>query len=107
MFPDGMLPEQKIIDEWLKIVDGFFAETEHTDVKLDGKGKTNSSMGTSGRSKMGGDKSKKPPRIAVHCVAGLGRAPLLVAIALCHKGCEAMNAIELIRDNRPGSLNMI
>ena len=48
-----------------------------------------------------------PPRIGVHCVAGLGRAPLLVALALVHKGCSRINAIELIRKNRPGSLNMI
>ena len=53
------------------------------------------------------DKNVKPARIGVHCVAGLGRAPLLVALALVHKGCERMNAIELIRKLRPGSLNMI
>ena len=52
-----------------------------------------------------GDES--PPRIGVHCVAGLGRAPLLVALALVHKGCPRMNAIDLIRSKRPGALNMI
>ena len=40
-------------------------------------------------------------------MAGLGRAPLLVALALVHKGCPRINAIELIRKNRPGALNMI
>ena len=44
--------------------------------------------------------------MAVHCVAGLGRAPFLVAIALIHKGCERINAIELIRKHRPGALNI-
>lgn len=47
------------------------------------------------------------PRIGVHCVAGLGRAPLLVALALVHRGCERINAIELIREKRPGAINMI
>ena len=51
--------------------------------------------------------TKSPRRIAVHCVAGLGRAPLLVALALIHKGCEAINAIELIKRNRTGCLNMV
>ena len=40
-------------------------------------------------------------------MAGLGRAPLLVALALVHKGCQAINAIELIRQKRSGALNMI
>ena len=48
-----------------------------------------------------------PPRIGVHCVAGLGRAPLMVALALVHMGCTRINAIDLIRKNRPGALNMI
>ena len=43
----------------------------------------------------------------MHCVAGLGRAPLLVAIALVHKGCQPVNAINLIRSKRKGALNMI
>ena len=45
--------------------------------------------------------------MGVHCVAGLGRAPLLVAIALVHLGCSKINAVELIRNKRPGSLNMV
>ena len=46
-------------------------------------------------------------RIGVHCVAGLGRAPLLVAIALVNKGCPPVMAIDLIRKNRKGALNVI
>ena len=45
-------------------------------------------------------------RIAVHCVAGLGRAPFLVAIGLVNNGCSSINAIELIRKNRSGALNI-
>jgi protein tyrosine phosphatase type IVA len=46
-------------------------------------------------------------RIGVHCVAGLGRAPLLVALALVNKGCPPINTIDLIRKNRKGALNVI
>ena len=51
--------------------------------------------------------SSKAPRIGVHCVAGLGRAPLLVALALVNRGCAPFEAIELIRKNRKGALNVI
>ena len=39
-------------------------------------------------------------------MAGLGRAPLLVAIALVKKGCDPENAIDLIRQNRKGAFNL-
>ena len=45
-------------------------------------------------------------RIGVHCVAGLGRAPLLVALALVNKGCPPTNTIALVRKNRKGALNL-
>ena len=38
-------------------------------------------------------------------MAGLGRAPFLVAIALVNNGCSPINAINLIRKNRPGVFN--
>ena len=43
----------------------------------------------------------------MHCVAGLGRAPFLVALAIVYKGCKPQNAIKLIRNNRKGALNPI
>lgn len=48
-----------------------------------------------------------PGSVAVHCVAGLGRAPVLVAVALVEKGMDALDAIMFIRERRKGELGSL
>ncbi|THD21194.1 Tyrosine phosphatase type IVA [Fasciola hepatica] len=43
--------------------------------------------------------------VAVHCRAGLGRAPALVTVALIELGLPYDEAIEMIRSRRTGALN--
>jgi len=50
-------------------------------------------------------KSNKNNAVAVHCVAGLGRAPVLVAVAMVESGMEPYQAINFIRKRRRGAIN--
>jgi len=80
-FPDGDPPPKQTLEPWLDLVDATFAHN------------------TPGRPK------DELVTIAVHCVAGLGRAPALVACALVEHGMEPMDAIAFIRKKRRGAIN--
>ncbi|KAI9022973.1 protein-tyrosine phosphatase-like protein [Phycomyces nitens] len=43
--------------------------------------------------------------VGVHCVAGIGRAPVLVTIALVESGMDGLDAISHVRRHRRGALN--
>ncbi len=77
-YSDGHSPPDEILDRWLDLVnDRFFS----------------SSSGSNST-------------IAVHCVAGLGRAPVLVAIALIEfAGMDPVQAVIMIRKQRRGAIN--
>lgn len=43
--------------------------------------------------------------ILVHCIAGLGRSPLMITISLINEKMNPFDAVKLIRKQRPGSIN--
>jgi protein tyrosine phosphatase type IVA len=75
-FPDGDPPPDAVVTRWLTLCRATFAK---------------------------GNPDKAT--IAVHCVAGLGRAPVLVAIALIEEGLEPLDAVAAIRAKRRGAIN--
>jgi len=74
-FSDGEPPPDAVVAQWLLLLNSVF------------RSKNQSST------------------IGVHCVAGLGRAPILVAIALVEAGKDGGEAIDIIRKARKGALN--
>jgi protein tyrosine phosphatase type 4A len=78
-FPDGQPPGDSVVETWLTEVRTALPKAAPA----------------------GG----KQPAVAVHCVAGLGRAPVLVAIALIEEGLTPLEAVELIRQKRRGAIN--
>ena len=63
-YDDGGAPPPEIINKWLDVVQTTFHNAPDSS----------------------GPNGSEGPTIAVHCVAGLGRAPVLVAIALIEYG---------------------
>eukprot|EP01038_Epipyxis_sp_PR26KG_P005706 gene5706-7875_t len=79
-YDDGTSPPAQIIAGWLELISNTFDRVK---------------------------KGDPIPCIAVHCIAGLGRAPVLVAIALIEYGCDAMFAVTMIRERRRGAINKV
>ncbi|RNF03461.1 protein tyrosine phosphatase-like protein [Trypanosoma rangeli] len=80
-FDDGAPPPKSVLDKWFGLLD------KEKQLLLSGV-------------------STQPAAIAIHCVAGLGRAPILVALALVEcGGMEPLDAVELVRGKRRGAIN--
>jgi len=80
-YKDGTSPSKELIMSWLQLVEKTFY--------------------SSGRS--GSDPNSC---IAVHCVAGLGRAPVMVAIALIEfADMDPVEAVSFLRERRRGAIN--
>eukprot|EP00581_Thalassiosira_minuscula_P014793 CAMPEP_0183721750 /NCGR_PEP_ID=MMETSP0737-20130205/13920_1 /TAXON_ID=385413 /ORGANISM="Thalassiosira miniscula, Strain CCMP1093" /LENGTH=237 /DNA_ID=CAMNT_0025951799 /DNA_START=333 /DNA_END=1046 /DNA_ORIENTATION=+ len=89
-YPDGHSPPDEILQQWLNLVEERF---------LNNNNNTSTSNNTNNN-----NNDKKT--IAVHCVAGLGRAPVLVAIALMEfERMDAVEAVMMIRNQRRGAIN--
>lgn len=88
-FPDGNVPDRESTKKWLQVVAEVYGTPSKQKKQFKGK--------------------KTPddaPAIAVHCVAGLGRSPLLVAIALLEYGYgKPLEVISYIRSKRKNAIN--
>jgi protein tyrosine phosphatase type 4A len=80
-FDDGDSPPQDIIERWNALVHEIFDKNPRA-------------------------AAEEKPCIAIHCVAGLGRAPLMVAIALVEHGLDSISAVTFIRERRYASCNI-
>jgi protein tyrosine phosphatase type IVA len=125
-YKDGTSPPKELIQAWLELVDRtFYGPTTNaarpavsnsvaptTTLSVTDIATENATLSTTGAapsaSAVGnGNKAKSASTaIAVHCVAGLGRAPVMVAIALIEfAGMDPVEAVSLIRANRRGAIN--
>jgi protein tyrosine phosphatase type 4A len=113
-YDDGTSPPKEIISQWLELVRSrfysktgksiliFWQQDRRTAFNiLQSKCFLFSYVNTSYFVESTAEKT-----IAVHCVAGLGRAPVLVAIALIeYAHFDPVDAVSFIRKIRRGSIN--
>ncbi|KAG0349570.1 Protein tyrosine phosphatase type IVA 1 [Gamsiella multidivaricata] len=93
-FRDGAVPPATIIKNWLQLVDSRIVKR----LRQQRSGSPSASASEE-------EDETQVPTIAVHCVAGLGRAPILVAIAMVELGMANLDTIEFIRRRRRGCFN--
>lgn len=102
-FSDGEAPTEEVLSAWLALLNHVFELKRHapsvsrsslmSDISSDSDGST-SAIPT-------------PPveTVAIHCAAGLGRAPVLAAVALVELGVDPFDAVGWIRALRRGAIN--
>ncbi|KAI9023158.1 protein-tyrosine phosphatase-like protein, partial [Hyaloraphidium curvatum] len=75
-FEDGGVPSDQVVADWHALVDRISA-------------------------------MPNPPQhgVATHCVSGIGRAPLFVAMSLIDAGLDPLDAIDVVRKRRRGAFN--
>jgi len=96
-YDDGQSPPKDVLDKWLKLVGDKLKRIQPPSTTDFAPSSHNGSLAAV---------SNCVTCIAVHCVAGLGRAPVLVAIALIEfAGMDYSQAVTLIRKHRRGAIN--
>lgn len=90
-FADGDAPPQEVVDRWLALLDDVFGLAAYSAAVRSGAPLPDAPAPTE--------------TVAVHCLAGLGRAPVLVAVALVETGMDPFEAVGWIRALRRGAIN--
>lgn len=104
-FSDGDPPPADLVSKWLDFIEEELGAPERSAVPGNMKKKSNGKGGDKRKGKYQQPEDENQKAIAVHCVAGLGRAPVLVCIALVESGMDPYDAISYIRKRRRGAIN--
>ncbi|KAJ3080435.1 Protein tyrosine phosphatase type IVA 1, partial [Rhizoclosmatium hyalinum] len=85
-FTDGSAPVDSIVSEYRLLIDSILSNSKPVNPSTT---------------------SPSKPTIAVHCVSGIGRAPLFALIPLVDSGMDRAEAVEYIRQRRRGAFNKV
>ncbi|KAJ3064558.1 Protein tyrosine phosphatase type IVA 2, partial [Quaeritorhiza haematococci] len=106
-FKDGGIPPNQIVLQFLGLCEERFGGIISPAAPTAAAATATATSASPEGSPDGKAKEANGPVIAVHCVAGLGRAPVLVALALIEAGMSPLDTIEFVRRRRRGAFNSV
>ncbi|PXF47891.1 tyrosine phosphatase type IVA A [Gracilariopsis chorda] len=104
-FADGEAPSRNVISDWLSLLDKVCGLANHSRNTAVSPFANQLASHIEATSSCDSDSEKPKATVAVHCARGLGRAPILAAIALVEAGLDPFEAVGSIRASRRGAMN--
>ncbi|KAJ3128388.1 Protein tyrosine phosphatase type IVA 1 [Physocladia obscura] len=101
-FQDGSAPPQNIVAEYRTFIENILQQSE----SIPAPGTPDSSNAVP-RNSRNTTSTRQKPTIAVHCISGIGRAPIFAVIPLIDFGMDRVEAVEFVRSKRRGAFNRI
>lgn len=106
-FQDGEVPPAIVISNWLNLLDKEFDLHQYAIANASAPEPDFDDFLSNIDNSSDEENLQKPVNtIAIHCASGIGRAPLLAAVALLECGMNSFEAIALVRGVRIGSINL-
>jgi protein tyrosine phosphatase type IVA len=113
---DGKTAGKEIVKQWRELVSSHSSSDSTTNSKRSSvqtpirefkSSRTSQRMSKPPDARLSTTSTKDTRTIGIHCISGIGRAPMFVCMSLIDCGMDRLDAVNFIRTKRRGAINKI